>query len=159
MRIDTYLPERLKDPMEWYYKADCYMANAIFILEEFDTRIRDGVKLKDFALLHNAINTVPYISSIAIELYLKGFLISKKVPVEDVIDKKHKIADLRLKCAEYESKFNNVDLSYLTDRLGDLVLKKGGVRYPDRRDVPVAIDSIKNSFELILNIIRPFIRP
>jgi hypothetical protein len=141
---------RLTDPMFWFMKAWFYRSASLLIMDEFSNIQEGGIDDKK-AKLFNAINTVPYLTGLASELYMKGYLVFKGQEPSDLRDKKvgHNLKSLRERCLRYDQRFNNKALIFLTDRLGKHLMEDGGIRYPDKRDMPVYFDEFKNALEIL----------
>ena len=149
-------PSKLKDPNEWFLKAQRYRSVVLLLHQEYLIKVRDGEPINDAILILDAINTVPYITCLGLELYMKGYLISQGSAVHHVEKYRHKIWDIRSECYKISKKneFNNLDLKYLTDKLGAQILEGGGVRYPGVRDSIVPV----NSCILALNLMHDLLR-
>lgn len=140
--------KRLKDPMFWFMKAWSYSSASHYIMDEFQ-KIKDGDKLDH---RFNAINSVPYLTGLAAELFMKGYLVSKGISHDELRNKNHDLKTLREMCLKYDDRFNTKELVFLTDRLGDHIMKDGGIRYPDKIPMAVYFDEFKISLELLQKI-------
>ena len=141
--------KKLEDPMFWFMKAHEYCSASLYILDQFK-KIKNGDKVSH---LFNAINATPYLTGLAAELFMKGYLVSKKVDPKKLAEKKigHDLKVLRDMCLKYgDARFKNDPLIFLTDNLGVHIMKEGGIRYPDKGRMAV----YNTQFEESLRVLR-----
>lgn len=82
--VDIWVDKsRLIDPRFWHAKAWQFASSSHFIRREF-LKIKDGTKIDEVGDLYNAINSVPYLTAVAIELFMKGYLVYKGVAPESL---------------------------------------------------------------------------
>lgn len=74
--------KRLRDPMFWYMKAYAYSSTCSFIWSSFD---KVSYAEENPELFINSIRATPYLTGLACELFMKGYLISKSVETKDVM--------------------------------------------------------------------------
>ncbi len=131
-------PSRLDDPIHWYAKAWSYASTSHYLMVHFEN-IKDGEKLEDVGHLFNAIQAVPFITGIAIELFMKGYLVFQGVDSDELMSEyRHNLKKIRQKCCTYDDKrFLNRELIFFTDKLGEQIMSKGGIRYPDKLNTGV----------------------
>lgn len=140
-------PKRLHDPMFWFMKASAYSSACIFIMEEF-SEIRDGQEKP--ALYFNSIRAVPYLAGIASELYMKGYLIFKGEGPTALRNTRHNLKLLREKCVNFgDPRFKSGDLVFLTDTLGEHLMEDGGIRYPDKHEMPIYLTEFKKALDVL----------
>ena len=121
---DPYLidKERLRDPTIWFSKAAAYSATVLYLQENI-ILLKTGSKISH---IFKAIETAPYLTGLAAELYMKGYLIFKGLEPDDVREFQHHLSDLRNKCLEYgDLRFKNDALIFFTDTLGEHIMKVG----------------------------------
>lgn len=132
--VDIWVDKsRLKDPRFWHMKAWQFASTSQFIWQEFN-KIKDGAKIEEIGHLYNAINSTPYVTGMALELFMKGYLIHKGEKPEKLRSKEvgHNLKKLRIMCCKFKDKrFLKRELVFVTDRLGEQIMKDGGIRYPD----------------------------
>ncbi len=90
--------------------------------------------------------TIPYNVAIAIELYLKGYLLaSRAVDIKQVRQFGHDLKALRKKSFDVSKnkEFHNPMLVFHTDMLGSLLTDAGGVRYPRSTSTGISISDIE----------------
>lgn len=141
---------RLKDPIYWFMKAITYHSAAIFILKKFN-RIKS---LDEKPYIFNASLTVPYLTGLASELYMKGYLVFKGKNPDTLRDREigHNLKNLREKCLNYgDHRFKENSLIFVTDTLGEHLMEDGGIRYPDKQDMPPIYFK---EFEKALSVLR-----
>ncbi len=153
--VDIWVDKkRLNDPRFWHAKAWQFASSSHFIRQEF-LKIKDGAKIEEVGDLFNAINSVPYITAVAIELFMKGYLVYKG---EDpgILKKRqigHDLRILRIMCAKYKDKrFLNRSLIFVTDRLGKQLMKDGGIRYPDVIPMGIYFDEFEDALKTLQQI-------
>lgn len=142
-----YQPNELNNPEAWYQKANSYQCAARTIMNDF-REMQDGVPLNDANVLKvNAMGAIPYLTGLALELILKGFLISSGMQVSEVIAFGHDLRKLRARAEEINTNWKNTSLQFVCDKLGPIIMgekkdknKKGGIRYPGIRDIAVYSD-------------------
>ncbi|HBQ50426.1 TPA: hypothetical protein DD690_00415 [Candidatus Daviesbacteria bacterium] len=142
--------KRLKDPIYWFMKAITYHSTVLFIKEEFD-KIK-SLDAKPY--IFNASLATPYLTGLASELYMKGYLVFKGKKPDKLRGKKigHNLKILRKMCFRYgDQRFEEDSLIFVTDTLGEHLMEDGGIRYPDKHDMPPIY---YNEFEKALNILR-----
>lgn len=140
---------RLKDPMMWFMKAYAYASICRVIRKECGKvlYIKENPELKI-----NAIRAVPYLTGLASELFMKGYLISKGNSEKDVTILKHNLKNIREKCLEYgDKRFDNDNLKFLTDTCGDQLMEEGGIRYPDKHEM-IAFPEFVDALDILQNI-------
>ena len=143
--------KRLRDPKFWFMKASPYHSAVLYLQEEF-RRIKNGSEISH---LNNAINTVPYLTGLAAELYMKGYLVFKGVEPNDVRKILHDLSYLRNECLKHgDSRFENDDLVFLTDTLGVHIMVYGGIRYPDKIDMPIYVTLFDSDLGVLREIAR-----
>jgi len=151
INLDLIDEKRLSDPKLWFRKASSY-SSTVFYLEENILRIKNGSEISH---LFNAINTVPYLTGLAAELYMKGYLVFKGVEPSEVRKIQHDLSDLRNKCLEYgDLRFENGALIFLTDALGIHIMKGGGIRYPNKKGIPIYLTHFKEALGVLMEIAR-----
>lgn len=155
MRKNNKMPwideRRLKDPLLWFMKASAYCSASLYILEEW-TKLRSGDEISHVI---NSINATPYLTCLAAELYMKGYLVFKGERPNDLKRIRHDLGCLRRMCSEYgDSRFISNSLIFLTDTLGDHIMEDGGIRYPHHKERPI----YSTVFEEALNILRRITR-
>lgn len=142
-------PQELENPESWYMRGLQYHSAAKLLLGLFLNEVKDGVKINDrLAEIINAFNTVPYLVSISLELYMKGYLISQGETVQDVVKYKHDLKGLRQKCIEHDQLFNQPSIKLISDRLVEQVLQRGGIRYPNKRNAPIYQEDFIEALEI-----------
>lgn len=142
--------KRLKDPVYWFMKAITYHSTVLFIIEEFD-KIKS---LDEKSYIFNASLASPYLTGLASELYMKGYLVFEGKKSAKLRSKKigHNLKTLREICLSYgDQRFEDDSLIFVTDTLGEQLMEDGGIRYPDKHDIPPIYF---NKFEKALNILR-----
>lgn len=149
-------PEELDNPKAWFSKANQYRATVLFILKEYNLRCVDGAKIDDVAALLESISTIPYITCLALELFMKGFLVFYGEPGKEVRKYKHRIWQVRDSCYKKSKNpiFNNPDLTYITDKLGPHIMDDGGVRYPHKRDSAIPLDGCEIALKLMSKLAK-----
>lgn len=139
--------QRLKNPWLWFMKASAYRSASLHILEEF-RKFEPGDEISHVI---NAINATPFLTALAAELYMKGYLVFKGEKPDCLKRIGHDLGILRKKCSEYgDSRFERDSLIYLTDTLGEHIMEHGGIRYPDHIEMAVS----PSIFEEALNTLR-----
>lgn len=142
--------KRLNDPIHWFMKAVTYHSTVLFIKEKFDK-----IKTLDAkSYIFNASLAVPYLTGLTSELYMKGYLVYKGEKPAKLSSKEigHNLKTLREMCLSYEDqRFRENSLIFVTDTLGEYLMEDGGIRYPDKHDMPPIY---LNEFEKALNILR-----
>src|SRR4030042_1207440 len=151
MKMDQLIDKKkLKHPDFWFVKAHAYASACLFILEEFSRAIKDKdgenrTRLKEVTLSLSSVGATPYLVGISSELYMKGYLISKGEKPDALKRVGHNLKTIREKCATFgDPRFNDKDLIFLADTLGKYLMEDGGVRYPDKNDLPIYIPIFKN---------------
>ncbi|MBP9700116.1 hypothetical protein KBD71_02435 [Candidatus Woesebacteria bacterium] len=144
---------RLKDPRFWHMKAWHFSSTTHFIIAEFE-KIKDGTPIQEYGHLFNAINTTPYITGVATELFLKGYLVQKGVSIDKLRnDIGHNLQKLRELCCKFkDTRFLNSDLIFLTDTLGEQLTKDGGIRYPNVNPMAIYFEVFENSLNILQQI-------
>lgn len=142
---------RLNDPRFWHMKAWQFASSSHFIRQEF-LKIKDGAKMEEVGDLYNAINSVPYLTAMAIELFMKGYLVYMGENAQRIrTQARHDLKRLRIMCAKYKDRrFLNRELIFITDRLGEQLTKEGGIRYPDVRPMVIYFDE----FDIVLKTLQ-----
>ena len=141
--------KRLKDPMFWFMKAWAYTSTCAFIWKSFDKVVYAE---ENPELYINAVRSTPYLTGLACELFMKGYLISRGVEPSHVMKLKHNLKEIREACAVHgDKRFKNEDLKFLTDTCGEQLTENGGIRYPDRHEMPV-FPQFKDALNLIQKI-------
>jgi len=149
-KLDWTDEKRLKDPMIWFRKASSFSSTVLYLQENL-MRIKDGSEISP---LFNAINTVPYLTGLAAELYMKGYLVFKGAEPHDVRKFGHNLSDLRKKCLEHgDQRFKNESLMFLTDALGIHIMEGGGIRYPDKIEIPIFITSFQEGLSVLMELV------
>ncbi len=149
-------PENSDNPNAWFFKAQPFRSTVLFILEQHQLKVVGGVKIDEIVLINDAIMTIPYLTCLGLEIYMKGYLVFKGLRGKEVRRYNHKIWEIRKKCYEISGRieFNNQDLTYLTNQLGSYILEDGGVKYPHKRDPIVPIDSCKLALNLMHHVLK-----
>ncbi len=145
---------RLKDPRFWHMKAWHFSSTTHFIIQEF-SKIKDGTPISEYGHLFNAINTTPYITAVASELFMKGYLIHKGITAEKLRgrDIGHNLKKLREMCCNFkDDKFLNQDLVFLTNKLGEQLTNDGGIRYPDVNPMAIYFEVFENALNVLQKI-------
>lgn len=144
------------DPENWLYKSSSYHSAVLLIIDQF-TKIKDGSPLNNHAL--NAINTLPYLTCVSAELMMKGCLVSRGVDYKVVRKYKHELGKLREACVFYDKElFSLAKIVFLCDKLSEPIFAGGGIRYPDKIDVPVYIDDFRDVLDLLHEALKESIR-
>lgn len=153
--VDIWInKERLKDPQFWHMKAWQFASTAQYIWNEFE-KIEDGTKIEKYGHLFNAINSTPYITGMALELFMKGYLVSKGEEPNKLKTRRigHNLQELRTMCCKYKDKrFLTRELIFVTDRLGEQIMRDGGIRYPDVQPMPIYFDEFDISLKTLQTI-------
>lgn len=150
-KLDWTDENRLRDPMIWFSKASSYSSAVLYLQENF-SRIKTGSEISH---LFNAIKTVPYLTGLAAELYMKGYLVFKGTEPHDVKKIGHNLSDLRIKCLEHgDQRFKNESLMFLTDVLGVHIIEGGGIRYPDKKEIPIYLTHFQEGLGVLMEIVR-----
>ncbi|OGH12643.1 MAG: hypothetical protein A2776_03140 [Candidatus Levybacteria bacterium RIFCSPHIGHO2_01_FULL_40_10] len=152
--VDIWVEKsRLKDPQFWHMKAWQFASSSHFIRQEF-LKIKDGAKLNEVGDLFNAINSTPYLTGMALELFMKGYLVYKGEDPEKIRTKiGHDLKKLREFCCRYKDKrFLKRELIFVTDRLGEQIMKDGGIRYPDVRPMGIYFDEFDIALKTLQEI-------
>lgn len=151
--VDIWIDKsRLKDPMFWHMKAWQFASASQFIWQEFP-KIKDQAKIGEIGHLINAINSTPYITGMALELFMKGYLVYKGEDPGRLRSKKigHNLRELRIMCCKFKDKrFLKRELIFVTDRLGMQIMKDGGIRYPDVKPMGIYF----NEFDISLKTLE-----
>jgi hypothetical protein len=145
---------RLKDPRFWHMKAWHFASTTHFVVQEFK-KIKVGTPIPEYGHLFNAINTTPYITAVAAELFMKGYLIHKGTAADKLRNREvgHNLKKLREMCCKFKDiRFLNQDLVFLTDSLGEQLTKDGGIRYPDVNSMPIYFEVFENSLNILQQI-------
>lgn len=143
-------PQEPENPESWYMRGLQYHSAAKLLLELFITEVKDKVKIDDrLAEIINAFNTVPYLASISLELYMKGYLVSRGGPAQDVVRCGHDLKELRQKCVLHDRLFNQPSIRLISDQLVEQVLKGGGIRYPDKKNAPIYREDFIEALEIV----------
>lgn len=144
---------RLNHPMFWFMKAWAYSSTCSFIWKEL-SRVQGSdrnYKTNNLELVANVIRSTPYISGIAAELFMKGYLIYKGENPLNVRNLNHNLKLIREKCASFgDKRFLNNYLIFLTDTCGEHLMEDGGIRYPDKHEMPIYF----TDFEKALNVLQ-----
>ncbi len=145
-RIDE---KRLHDPSLWFFKARAYASVYSFIRKSFPKVVyAEGDPGSEI----DAIRATPYIAGLAIELFMKGYLVFKGVDIEEIKNFRHRLKDLREACAKIGCKrFNDKNLKFITDTCGDHLMEEGGIRYPDKQDM-LAYPQVKDALNILEEI-------
>lgn len=139
--------KRLKDPMFWFMKAWAYSSTCVFIWKEF-LKVASPIENPELAI--NSIRATPYLTGLACELFMKGYLIFKGELHSKVIRLKHDLKALREECAKFgDIRFTDDNLKFLTDVCGEQLMENGGIRYPYTHEMPVFPE-----FKKALNILQ-----
>ena len=150
-KLDWTDEKRLRDPMIWFSKASSYSSAVLYLQENFN-RIKTGSEISH---LFKAIQTVPYLTGLAAELYMKGYLVFKGAEANDVIKFRHNLSDLRNKCLEHgDKRFKDESLIFLTDVLGVHIMEGGGIRYPDKKEIPIYFTHFQEGLGVLMEIVR-----
>lgn len=131
-------------------KAITYHSTVLFIKEEFD-KIK-SLDAKPY--IFNASLATSYLTGLASELYMKGYLVFKGENPDMLRERKvgHNLKTLRQKCLSYgDQRFKEDSLMFMTDTLGKHLMEDGGIRYPDKHDMPPIY---LNEFKKALCILR-----
>lgn len=148
-KIDWIDKKRLKDPMFWFMKASSYSSAVAYIWEKHK-KLRSGTKPSH---LFNAINATPYLTGLAAELYMKGYLVFKGVSPSVLKKIGHNLKFLRRKCLEYgDTRFESEPLSFLTDTLGEHIVEGGGIRYPDKKPMAIYGDHFNEALGVLRKV-------
>lgn len=145
---------RLKDPRFWHMKAWHFSSTTHFIVQEFK-KIKDETPTPEYGYLFNAINTTPYITAVAAELFMKGYLIQKGISANKLRSKDigHNLKKLREMCCKFKDiRFLNQDLVFLTNSLGEQLTKDGGIRYPDVNPMAIYFEVFENSLNILQQV-------
>lgn len=144
---------RLKDPMFWFMKAWHFASAAQYIMNDHQNR-EEGSQPGH---LDNAINVAPYLTGLALELFMKGYLVHKDVDPRSLRERTigHDLKKLRQMCLKFgDKRFNNKELVFFTDKLGEQVMKDGGIRYPDKLGVPIYYQEFEISLKNLQEVAR-----
>lgn len=135
-------------------KAWQFASASHFIRHEFKRKVKDGAKMEKIGHLINAINSTPYITGMALELFMKGYLVHKGIDPDELKGKvKHNLKSLRIMCCEFkDSRFLNRELIFVTDRLGEQIMKNGGIRYPDVQPMGIYFDEFDIALKTLQEI-------
>ena len=140
--------KRLSDPMFWYMKAYAYASTCSFIWKSFGEVVYAE---QNPELSINAIRSTPYLTGLACELFMKGYLVSKG-GTKNVMRLRHNLKEIREACAAFgDKRFEDKDLKFLTDTCGEQLMENGGIRYPDKHEMLV-FPEFKNALNLIQKI-------
>lgn len=144
--------KKLNDPMFWFMKASYFSSTAELLIGELSKY--DPAGLHDIpGNLFNAINTIPYLTGLSSELYMKGYLVYKGNDPYKLREKGHNLQKLRemcLKCGD--KRFQNDNLMFLTDTLGEHLMDDGGIRYPDKENMAIYGNKFKKALECLQEI-------
>ncbi|MBP9781509.1 hypothetical protein KBC89_02535 [Candidatus Woesebacteria bacterium] len=139
--------------MFWFMKAWAYSSTCKYIWKEI-SKVQSSdcrYKTNNPELVGKVIRSTPYISGIAAELFMKGYLIYKEEKPVEVRKLDHNLKLIREKCASFgDKRFLNDDLIFLTDTCGEHLMEDGGIRYPDKHEMPIYI----TVFEKALNVLQ-----
>ena len=109
---------RLKDPMFWLMKAWTYSSTCMYIWKEFP-KVAYPIENPELAI--NSIRATPYLTGLASELFMKGYLIFKGEQPNEAIRLKHDLKALRKECAKFgDTRFTDDHLKFLTDACGTI---------------------------------------
>ncbi len=153
-------PEKLNDPQAWLQKAIGFHATTKLLFQEFEIKMVDGAHVDEIGLIMNSMGIVAYLACQASELYMKGYLIALGLTPEEIIDMRHDIERIRIKCYELSKReeFNSSSLREITNSVGRHVFNGGGDRYPDRRGMPISnscVDALEQLNLLLNEVIVP----
>lgn len=149
-------PQSLKDPRKWLGRANNFHDVAKLVIDVHIASMRkvEAKQLNDQKMLFSTIIPFLYLLATAVELYLKGYLIAKRKPVDEVTGYKHDLKKLRLECLSYgDDRFNKGLISYITDSYGRVFLENGGLRYPNRKPPPLILPDYVNVMILLKTIL------
>lgn len=148
-------PERLKEPKAWFSKARGFAYTTRFLIDSFGNTV-SGDSIEKRALIFGAIQSCPYTTGLAAELYMKGYLVYKGIDLKIItkIDNRHNLMHLRKMCLVYDSRFNNVHLKFVTDKLGEQIMKNGGIRYPNIDHMPIYFNEFIDTIAILTRITK-----
>lgn len=156
-----YTPEELSNPDAWIRKAGYYHAASVYLLDKHRAEVTDGVPLENISLIHDAISVTPYLTALALELYMKGFLVLQRYDNKKIKAFNHNVKNLRVECSKFDQRWNNDSLSFVIDQLGKYITgvidekwTSGGVRYPQIRNLPVYYDEFKSALDAASEIMN-----
>ena len=156
-----YTPEELSNPDAWIRKAGSYHAASVYLLEKHQTEVVDGEPLENISLILNAISATPYLTALALELYMKGYLVLKGYDIKSIKSFNHNIENLRVECMGIDERWNNNSLCFVCDKLGKYIMgvkdekwTSGGNRYPQIRDLPIYFEEFKDALVAALTIVK-----
>lgn len=152
-----------KDPKEWMQRGDEFRMTAKYLSKEYmESMFEDNGET--LPAKHPMLwASVPFIYIVAttLEIYLKGYLIAKGLKIEEVRKFQHDIEKVRKKCSEYNLKFDKGTLPYITTNYGKLILENGGMRYPNRKAIPLLfpdyvdiMDEIRDELSNEINLMK-----
>lgn len=139
--------ERSQNPEHWKRRADSFYSLYKY-LSHFPVHDTPNHELI------NSLITIPHIAVTAAELYMKGFLISKRKTPNEVKLFLHNLSKLRKECFKIskDERFNNKDLVYFIDVESPLFTLDGGIRYPHIR-----VGTWGTQTECALNLLKTII--
>ena len=153
-----YVPDEEDNPNSWFHKAGIYHSATSVLIEKF-VEGGDGDSLFEISTDQNAINAAPYLASLSLELYMKGFLISFGWSKGKATSMRHDLAKLRSECQSYNENWGDQSIVFVCDRLGQFILGTrenfgGGIRYPRVRDMAVYTSEFLNALKLAYLIVK-----
>lgn len=141
-----YSKIRLKDPRFWFLKAYAYDSACTIIRKECSKIIY--IEENPYLTI-NAVRSIPYLTAIASELFMKGYLIYKRVSYSEIRKLHHYLERIRKFCAKFgDSRFEEEELKFLTETCGEQLMENGGIRYPDKKDM-VAYPEFKEALNIL----------
>ena len=138
--------DRLSDPRFWFLKAYAFASTCKVIWKECGKVIYVE---ENPELTLNSIRVTPYLTAIACELFMKGYLVYKGVSIKNIRSLDHDLKKIRQSCAKFgDKRFEENDLEFLTDTCGKQLMEDGGIKYPDKKDM-VAFPEFKNALGIL----------
>lgn len=116
--------ELAKDPSSWLELATAY--HQLYTLVNKQSSV-DDIRNPE---KNRVCLTLPYIASIAAELYMKGFLISCGKTPSEVTNIGHDLVALRRQCISEDKRFGSSKLDNFIEFESLINMPNGGIRYP-----------------------------
>jgi hypothetical protein len=148
-------PDGPKNPENWYSRGLQYHSAVTLLIKLHKDKVVDNKRItEEVANIMNAFNTIPYLTALSLELYMKGFLISHNITVKEVLGYRHQSKDLWKKCASLDNRFGLPSIRLIADQLYDHLMKDGGVRYPDKQLAPIYIEDFTEALETARGLLK-----
>lgn len=146
----------LSDPKHWLSQANSFHHVVDYIMKDYLISLTQGKAPQGNGdYLFKIFTPFLFLLATTIELYLKGYLVSKGVSMMKVRSYKHNLKTLRLACLSFgDKRFGSGMIQYITDYYGRVLSNDGGLRYPGRKPPPMIFPdyvTVLDELESILN--------